>query len=79
MKLALYHGEFSNITEALVKSGDYDFVLTGHTHASNITKIGNTTMVNPGSAHRYFTYDKKPTVAVLDTSSKEADIIMIDK
>ncbi len=79
LKLALYHGEFLDITEALVKSGDYDFVLSGHTHSANVTKAGKTILVNPGSAHRYFTNDGGPTAAVLDTGSKDVEIIMIDE
>ncbi len=78
LKLALYHGEFPDITGALVKSGDYDFVLSGHTHSANVTKTGKTILVNPGSAHRFFTNDTGPTAAVLDTRSKNAEIIMID-
>ncbi|HAJ94743.1 MAG TPA: hypothetical protein DCP02_00785 [Actinobacteria bacterium] len=79
LKFALYHGEFQDITEALAKSGDYDFVLSGHTHSSMVTKSGKTILANPGSAHRYFTNDSGPTLAVLDTGSKKVEIIMIDK
>lgn len=78
LKLALYHGEFPDITEALVKSGDYDFVLSGHTHSANVTKTGKSILVNPGSAHKYYTNDIEPTVAVLDTVSRKVVIIKID-
>jgi len=79
LKFALYHGEYSHITEALVKSGDYDFVLSGHTHSANVTKSGKTILANPGSAHRFFTNNTGPTAAVLDTGSKKVEIIMIGR
>lgn len=79
LKFALYHGEFSDITASLAKSGDYDFVLSGHTHIANVSKSGKTILINPGSAHRFFTNDTGPTVAVLDTESKKAEIIGIDE
>lgn len=79
LSLALYHGEFEEITMALAKSGKYDFVLSGHLHTSRIERHGDTLLVNPGSAHRYFSNDKNPTIAVLDTDSRQVEIIMIEE
>lgn len=78
LKIALYHGEFEDITEALVKSSKYDLVLSGHFHKARIERFDNTIWVNPGSAHSYFTVDRNPTVAVLDTASREVEIVAIE-
>src|SRR3989344_467314 len=50
-KLALYHGTEPGITQALIKSQQYDLVLHGHTHESMNTQEGKTLSLNPGSLH----------------------------
>jgi hypothetical protein len=47
--IAVYHGEYPEITSALEKSGSYDVVLHGHTHKPKKTKLGDTISLNPGS------------------------------
>ena len=69
--LALYHGTRSEITDALVRCGKYDLVISGHTHTVVNERINNTLMLNPGSAHGF---DSQATVAVFDTETQEAVI-----
>jgi putative phosphoesterase len=77
LSIALYHGDFREISEALARSGDYDFVFVGHFHTFEETKFGNTQLINPGSIHRSLTSDKIPTAAVFDTKSKKVEFINI--
>ncbi|MBM3705213.1 MAG: metallophosphoesterase [Actinobacteria bacterium] len=77
LKIALYHGEFREISEALVKCGEYDVVFCGHFHKSEITSFGNTLLLSPGSAHSYFKKDSSPTFGIFDTSGKKFEIISI--
>lgn len=63
-KIALYHGEFKEISEALAKSQSYDVVLTGHLHKSEIKEIGRTLWISVGSANRFLS--ESPEVVILE-------------
>jgi len=77
LRIALYHGEFREISEALAKSGDYDIVFCGHFHKSERTVFGKTLLLSPGSAHSYFKKDSSPTFGIFDTLNKNFEIISI--
>jgi putative phosphoesterase len=77
LQIALYHGEFREISDALAKSGDYDIVFCGHFHKSERTVFGKTLLLSPGSAHSYFKKDSSPTFGIFDTSNKNFEIISI--
>lgn len=46
--VALYHGTSEVLVDALVDSGDYDYVCHGHTHERGVEERNGTTRVNPG-------------------------------
>lgn len=75
LKIALYHGEFREISKALAKSGDYDVVFAGHFHKSEKIKFGKTLLINPGSTHRSFKKDPTSTIGIFDTKTKEFEFI----
>lgn len=77
LNIALYHGEYREIAEALAKSGDYDVVFFGHWHKAEKTSFGKTLLLNPGSAHRYYKKDISPTFGIFDTKNKDFEIINI--
>ena len=52
--------------DSLVKSGDYDLVIYGHTHAIDIRE-GETVVINPGEACGLLT--GRATVVILDTAT----------
>ena len=58
--------------ESLVKSGDYDLVVYGHTHKLDIREEG-TLVINPGEACGYLT--GRPTCAVVDLDDMSGRII----
>lgn len=70
-KIVLIHEHF--IVDALADSGHYDLVIYGHTHESDIRKVRNTLIVNPGEAGRWL-YGRS-TAAISDLSSMTAEII----
>lgn len=70
ISIAVYHGTHPAITDALVRSGNYDLVVSGHTHDKVIKQVNGTLSVNPGSANGF---DGEATVAVYDTSTKTAE------
>lgn len=71
LKIALYHGEFRDISEALAKSGQYDLVLVGHFHKWGKNSFGKTLLLSPGTPHLSFTKDQAPTVGIFDTKTKD--------
>jgi uncharacterized protein len=67
-KIAVYHGTFEPITQALIHCGFYDVVISGHTHEVVQKQIGKTLHLNPGSANGF---EKKPTVMILDVETMQ--------
>ncbi len=74
-RIALYHGTYKTIVEALVKSQMFDVVVYGHTHMVHVAREGRTLVINPGEACGYVT--GKRTVAVLDTGKMEVEVIQL--
>ncbi len=56
-----------------VASGQYDIVIFGHTHKSEVNKKGRTLAVNPGETGGWLT--GRSTVALVDPEKLEAEII----
>jgi len=55
IKIALYHGTEQRLLQAIIKSGEYDLVATGHTHRRVRERVGRTLVVNPGELCGYLT------------------------
>ena len=72
-QIAMTHGTEQIVQEALVKSGEYDIVISGHTHELAITKENNTLVINPGEACGYLS--GRSTVMILDLESMEIEVI----
>jgi len=47
-KLALLHGQYPAMVEALATSEQFDYLLVGHTHQKTEKRVGKTLIVNPG-------------------------------
>ncbi|MCS7136647.1 MAG: metallophosphoesterase [Nitrososphaerota archaeon] len=47
-KVAVIHGEYPELVEALVRSGMYDVVIHGHTHKRRCERFNGTLILNPG-------------------------------
>lgn len=72
-KIALLHGEESELLDTLINCGYFDAVVHGHSHAEMSRKNGKTLIVNPGEVCGYLT--GKATIALLDTVKREARIV----
>ena len=51
-KIAVFHGDYAGIVNALVTCSTYDAVFHGHTHQKVNETIGRTLSLNPGSLMR---------------------------
>jgi len=63
------------LIDALAKSQKYEVIIYGHTHRTDLRKIGKTLIINPGECGGWLT--KKSTIALLDLETLEAKIINI--
>lgn len=74
----VYHGDYEDVTDALVNSGKYDAVFHGHTHTLINKTVGKTLSLNPGTLMPV-TSDKVKgaSFAIYDTTSNSAEIIKL--
>lgn len=49
VKIATTHGHLAGKVQALVRSGEYDYVFHGHTHIQKDEWRGRTRIINPGA------------------------------
>jgi uncharacterized protein len=72
-KIALLHGDETDLLNALTARECFDAVVYGHAHVTASKNNGKTLIVNPGELCAYLT--GKSTLALLDTVKREAKII----
>jgi len=61
--------------ESLAKSGDFDFVLYGHTHQVDRRVVNGCQVLNPGELCGYLT--GKSSFAILDTAELTVEIVWL--
>jgi uncharacterized protein len=77
-KIAVYHGDIMEVTEALIKCGDYDCVFAGHDHFARTEKRGQVLFLNPGTlTDKHKEGMKPPSIAIYDTKTHSARIINV--
>jgi hypothetical protein len=72
-RIALLHGEETELHNALVSCGSFNAIVSGHTHISSNEMKGRTIVVCPGEVCGYL-YGK-PTFGLLDTAKRTATVI----
>ncbi|MFQ5800091.1 MAG: metallophosphoesterase [Candidatus Hydrothermarchaeales archaeon] len=72
-RFAVYHGTIEGVQDSLVKSRQYDVVLTGHTHKPEVKRSEGTLLINPGEACGYLT--GKRSLCILDLETMEPEIV----
>jgi len=72
-RIALIHSDDARLFNKTVAGGEYDLVLSGHTHAVHDIKRGRTRCINPGTAGR----GSPNTCAVLDLETGKLDVIKL--
>lgn len=72
-KIFLTH--YPLIAKSMAKSKDYDAVFYGHNHLKHKEMINDCLLLNPGEIGAYKT--GKPTFAIYDTKTNDAEIIEI--
>ena len=72
-RIAVFHGEDSELLDIIISSRQFDMVVTGHTHWPKIEKSDGVLVVNPGEVCGWLT--GKQTIALVDLNKFEAEII----
>jgi len=71
-KVAVIHGTNQALVDALQKSGNYDLIIRGHTHKTDVIE-GKTMVINPGETCGYLSGEK--TVILLDTADLSWELV----
>jgi len=61
-RLAITHGDDTNLLVDLLHQGTYRYVFSGHTHVPHDERVGATRWINPGAIYRA----QQPGFALLD-------------
>ncbi len=72
-KIALLHGDETELLNALIDSEYFNAVIHGHSHLNGIQARGKTLVINPGELCGYLTGES--TLALLDTDKHQAKIV----
>jgi putative phosphoesterase len=72
-KFCMYHGTDKKKLDDIIKSQNYDYVITGHTHKPFDKKEGKTRIINPG-AHYYMSSN---TIVLLDIKKDSVEFIEV--
>ncbi|HOD15152.1 MAG TPA: YfcE family phosphodiesterase [Spirochaetota bacterium] len=73
-KIIVFHGNDVPLFRAAMASGEYDYVIKGHTHMFENYLSGNTRVINPGALYGADVF----TVAILDPETGKVERILID-
>jgi putative phosphoesterase len=69
--IVILHKE--GLIDALAESQKYEVIVYGHTHRTDLRKIGKTLILNPGECGGWLS--GKSTIALLDLTNLKAKII----
>jgi putative phosphoesterase len=72
-KICIYHGTNPAKLDTFIKSGAYQYVLTGHTHVLRDERVGSTRVLNPGAHY----YGADGTVMLLDLSDDKVEVVKL--
>ena len=70
-RLGMLHGHDGKLFHKLAHSGDYAYLIHGHTHVPRDVRLGPTRIINPGALHRART----KSVALLDVTKDELQFL----
>jgi len=77
--IAVFHGDYPGIVDALVACGKYDVVFHGHTHQRVNEHVGKTLSLNPGSLMKETSATiKGASIAVYDTKAHTAQHVFLE-
>ena len=76
LHIALLHGTNEALVKALAKSGEFDVIVSGHTHEPSIKIIEGVPVINPGESSGVLS--GKSTVAILEIANLNVEITQLE-
>ena len=73
-KFMMFHGSDVPFFRECVASGEYDYIIKGHTHFFENYVSNKSRVINPGALYRAYEF----TVATLDTETNNVEMIVIE-
>jgi len=73
LRIALLHGDETEIMRSLLELESHDVLVCGHTHLPKTYRKGNTLVINPGEVCGYLS--GKPTMSIFDTETLDVKTI----
>jgi putative phosphoesterase len=73
LKIALLHGDETDLLRSLLELESHDVVVCGHSHVANTHRKGKTVVINPGEACGYLS--GKPTISILYTDTLDVKTV----
>ena len=73
-RIGVLHGDDFQLKRRLLVEQTIDYLLQGHTHVREDTRVGRIRVINPGALHRA----AQKTVALLDLASDELQFLTVD-
>lgn len=76
LRIGMLHGDDSELIRGLLELESLDVLVSGHSHVAKTYRKGRTLVINPGEACGYLT--GKATIAILDTTSLDVQIVQLE-
>jgi len=76
LRIALLHGDQTELMRSILELESHDVLVSGHTHAPKTYRKGGTLVINPGEACGILS--GKPTIALLDTETLDVKTIQLN-
>jgi putative phosphoesterase len=76
LRIALVHGDNTELMRSLLELESHDMLVCGHTHVPKTYRKGRTLVINPGEACGILS--GKPTISVLDTETLDVKTIQLN-
>lgn len=78
-KVAVYHGDYREIVDALVGCGSYDAVFHGHTHSPEVEMVGHVLSLNPGTLVDFTNEDVQgASIGLYDAGTHQGRILRLE-
>jgi len=76
LRVALLHGDETDLLRSLLELESHDVLVSGHTHVAKTYRKGRTLVINPGEACGYLS--GKPTISILYTETLDVKTIQLN-
>jgi putative phosphoesterase len=76
LRIALLHGDETDLLRSILELDSHDVLVSGHTHVAKAYRKGKILFINSGEACGYLS--GKPTISILDTKTLKVKTIQLN-